>query len=457
MVFLLLESIFIYGQLDNNVEILIYTSTEFMNIIRQSHLYHKCITFEINDTYNSIDKACKARLDLFSLSSISRYEKIIYLDTDIVISEDIKGVFDIAQEETLYTFEEGFVDSPEEYWGRALFLINGDDPALYAGKTAFTSGILLFKNCDKIKNLFQRIKDDIRRRPIQFGCYDQPYIVYNACITNLYDNKALSAGGGGNIIHHFAGVPGYAPKKLHHMTEYMIEKKGQDIQNAIAKTKDYIDAHLLPIIHSCGERLEGNLFMLHHRTDYTEEYSVKQLNLSNVLLNKNIKSVLEIGFNSGFSTLLMLLSNPDVKVTCVDLGEHAYARPCFEKLKETFGERIEILFGDSRVKVLELIEQNKLNRQNALYDLIHIDGSNAPDVAECDIKNAFGLSRTGTILIMDDYNFPWLKPLWDRYIALHDLKRLNIHVYPTQQHDLRVWGAPPPTPPSGASIDPLYP
>ncbi len=79
MLYLLLESIFIYGTLDENTNILIYTSTLFMNIIKQSHLFNIAkIMFEINDTYNSIDSACKARLDLFNLPSISNYNKILY-------------------------------------------------------------------------------------------------------------------------------------------------------------------------------------------------------------------------------------------------------------------------------------------------------------------------------------------------------------------------------------------
>ena len=60
MFFLLLESIFTYGYLDENTNILVYTSTPFMNIIKQSHLFNnEKINFEINDTYDNIDKACK--------------------------------------------------------------------------------------------------------------------------------------------------------------------------------------------------------------------------------------------------------------------------------------------------------------------------------------------------------------------------------------------------------------
>ena len=39
MFYLLLESIYIYGNLGDDIDILIYTSTQFMNIIKQSHLY----------------------------------------------------------------------------------------------------------------------------------------------------------------------------------------------------------------------------------------------------------------------------------------------------------------------------------------------------------------------------------------------------------------------------------
>ena len=68
MFYLLLESIFIYGNLDKNTEILVYTSSNFINIIKENILFNnEKIKFEINDTYNNIDKACKARLDLFNL------------------------------------------------------------------------------------------------------------------------------------------------------------------------------------------------------------------------------------------------------------------------------------------------------------------------------------------------------------------------------------------------------
>jgi hypothetical protein len=434
MFFLLLESIFIYGNLDNNTHILVYTSTAFMNIIKKSHLFNEKIKFEINDTYNNIDRACKARLDLFNLPSTINYNKILYLDTDIIIKDNINKVFDVCEQDILYVLEEeGKIDSDTDYWGKTLF---GNEINNYNDKSAFTSGILLFNNCEKIKYLFNKINEDIIIRPYYFECYDQPYIVYNAFKYNLYNNKILKSLAVNNdnnidsdkVIHHFPGGPGAYQHKIINMTNFLNNIKDFTINNNINKTKAYIDTNLLPIIYNCGELLEGNIFTIHHTTVYTDVYLNKSKNISNLVLNKSIKKVMEIGFNSGFSTLLMLISNPNINITCFDLGEHKYTIPCYEKLKETFGDRINIIIGDS-TKTLQNV--------NDIYDLIHIDGGHSTEVADSDIINSYRLSKKGTILIMDDYDFPNLHNLWDNYIIKYNLKKLDIGLYITSHHDIK--------------------
>ena len=125
----------------------------------------------------------------------------------------------------------------------------------------------------------------------------------------------------------------------------------------------------------------------------------------------------------------MLLSNPNIKLDCFDLGEHSYTMPCFTKLKETFGDRINIIIGDS-TKTLESINDRQ-------YDLIHIDGGHSNEVAERDIANSYRLSKHGTILIMDDYDFPNLHELWDRKIVEYGLLPLNTHTYDCPYHDIK--------------------
>ena len=432
MFFLLLESIFTYGSLGENTKILVYTSTPFMNMIKQSHLFTNAkINFEINDTYNNVDKACKARLDLFNLVSVKNYNKILYLDTDVLVKDDINKVFEVCKEDILYVLEEGEIDSNHDYWGKSLF---GNEVNNYEDKTAFSSGVMLFNNCEKIKGLFNKINEDITNRPHSF--HDQPHIVYNAFKYNLYNNKILKSLVVNNdnnvhsdkVIHHFSGGPGVYQLKIVNMTKFLDDIKDFTINNNINKAKAYIDMNLLPIIQNCGEKHEGNIFMLHHTTNYTTMFINKAKNISNLVLNKNIKNVMEIGFNSGFSTLLMLITNPNMCIYCFDLGEHKYTLPCYEKLKETFGNRINIIIGDS-TKTLQNVTDK--------YDLIHIDGGHSSEVANSDITNSYRLSKQGTILIMDDYDFPNLHKLWDSYIIEYNLKKLHINVYNSPHHDVK--------------------
>jgi len=226
MFYLLLESILVYGNLDKDTDILVYTSRQFATLIKNSHLYTDKIVFEINDTYDTIDLACKARLDFFNLQSSAKYSNVLYLDTDIIIKDSIRPLFTLLKREILYVLEEGSITCPSDCWGKTLF---DSETHLYPDKNAFTTGILLFNNCNAIKELFNEINRDISTSPYQFGCHDQPYIIYHAFKNKMYDNQILKAYVVNNnasihtdkIIHHFPGGPGVYGHKIESMTQYL--------------------------------------------------------------------------------------------------------------------------------------------------------------------------------------------------------------------------------------------
>jgi lipopolysaccharide biosynthesis glycosyltransferase len=206
-----------------------------MNIIKLCPypIVEKLTKFIINDTYNTVEKACKARLDLFDLLASTNkkynYEKILYLDTDIIVKGNLQNIFDLCQKDQLYVLEEGSIDSDNDFWGKTLFQ-NAGDLELYTNKPkAFTSGILLFNNCETIKNLFSCINLDIVKRPFKFYCHDQPYIVYNAFKYDLYDNQILKDFVVNNdhdiysskTINHFPGDPGMHENKLKYMFAFL--------------------------------------------------------------------------------------------------------------------------------------------------------------------------------------------------------------------------------------------
>lgn len=431
MFYILLESIYIYGNLAEDIDIVVYTTTSFMNRIKRSHLYCDKIKFEINDTYIDIDSSCKARLDVFELQSISDYNQVLYLDTDVIVKKELTPVFQVAQKDILYVLAEGLIDDPSDFWGKQLF---GDEIHQYTDKEAFTSGIILFNNCSTIRELFSNIKKDMTERTHFF--HDQPFIVYNAFKYNLYDNQLLKEFAVNNdssiysdkTIHHFPGGLHIYETKHRKMLHYIVELKDDTISRHIDTAKKYIDQYLLPIIHNGGELLEGNIFMYHHTTTYTDLFLNKTKNISNIVLPSYVRNVMEIGFNSGFSALLMLLSNPHITLTCMDLNEHKYTYPCFLQLQKTFGDRIRIILGDST---------STLPLMSDVYDVIHIDGGHSTYVAESDIIQSYRVSRKGTVLIMNDYDFENLHSLWDTYVAQYKLARLDTCVYPTPHHDIK--------------------
>ena len=110
------------------------------------------------------------------------------------------------------------------------------------------------------------------------------------------------------------------------------------------------------------------------------------------------------------------------------MGEHSYTLPCYAKLKETFGDRIQLIIGDS-TQTLKEVDDN--------FDVIHIDGGHSTEVAESDIIQSHRLSLPGSILIMDDYDFSNLHELWDRYICIYHLKPLDIQLYNSPHHDIK--------------------
>jgi predicted O-methyltransferase YrrM len=192
------------------------------------------------------------------------------------------------------------------------------------------------------------------------------------------------------------------------------------------ETKNYINKFLLPIILKSDEKLEGNIFMTHRTTNYTKRFESKIKNIENQIKKENIKNVLEIGFNSGFSSLLMLFSNPNIKITCVDIVNHSYTIPCYKQIKKTFKDRINLIVGDSTLTLKEI---------NQPFDLIHIDGGHTVKVATNDIEESLRLSKNNTILIFDDYDNKKLKELWDNYTENYKLKK--VEMIDCKYHDIK--------------------
>jgi len=219
---LLIYSISIKSNINKkNTDILIFTSAVFQPLIQEA-----LAEFDLTFSYYILElqtlfEAGAARLNIFDYESIHKYDKILYLDTDILVNSDINVLFNLdIDDNKIYALQEGRIG--DEYWGADFFDFSNYPKDL----VAFTTGVLLFRNSPIVKDLFDIIKSHIQDHvnkglPLSC-CLEQPFIVYNAFILNRYDNRLLNSYVENNpidinpekIIYHFPGGPGYFESKI---------------------------------------------------------------------------------------------------------------------------------------------------------------------------------------------------------------------------------------------------
>lgn len=219
-------SLAFFGNKDDNTDILILTMWPFHDKVKD--IFQKVnmpVSIYCLDLYTFFE-AAYSRLYIFDYPQINEYEKILYLDADILITNNVNNVLNLEIDDKLYTLKEGKIG--DEYHGIEFF----DFSQIDSETPAFTSGILLFNNCEIIKDMFTRIiihirKDSSEGKPIP-ACLDQPYIVYYAINENVYNNELLigkcinnPTEFTENTINHFMGWPGHYESKYDKMMRFM--------------------------------------------------------------------------------------------------------------------------------------------------------------------------------------------------------------------------------------------
>ena len=170
---------------------------------------------------------------------------------------------------------------------------------------------------------------------------------------------------------------------------------------------NYIENKLLPIINV---KLEGNIYSKNNTNLKYNNLESKRYNIINLIKKHNPKNVLEIGFNSGFSSLLMKMTDENINLTCIDINEHEYVIPCFNTITSDYKDNMMIILKPSQTALQELI------LQNIKYDLIHIDGDHSLSGARKDLELCLKLSHSNTVIIFDDTNLKHLNDLCENFI-----------------------------------------
>jgi hypothetical protein len=178
--------------------------------------------------------AAFARYQIFSFSDIHEYEKILYLDTDILINGSLSEIFaNKLSDGKIYCLPEGdLARDSEDFYGRSLFIESGYKHCL--SEAGFTSGVILFKNNQAVKKIFEEVLAlgyGHRETGRTFYCFDQPYLNLLATSRELIDLKLLVkyminnpvSVTDGFLINHFPGGPGNFGSKFSKMSKFLLD------------------------------------------------------------------------------------------------------------------------------------------------------------------------------------------------------------------------------------------
>ena len=112
---------------------------------------------------------------------------------------------------------------------------------------------------------------------------------------------------------------------------------------------------------------------------------------------RNIEDALEIGTYMGHSLLIMLMSNPKIKVTCIDI-DATYSEPATKFLQEKFPKAEIIFINANSTDILPKIKKT--------FDFFHIDGKHSNKMIEQEFEMCCNMSKDKEIkIIFDDSEF----------------------------------------------------
>lgn len=136
---------------------------------------------------------------------------------------------------------------------------------------------------------------------------------------------------------------------------------------------------ILEVCNNSWDTGSGSYLFEGHVYEYSIDMFDKQLLLYEKV--KNARDVLEIGTYMGHSLLIMLLANPTLNVTCIDI-ESRFTQPSVEVLKKYFPNAdINFIHGDSLTVLKDLDKK---------FDFFHIDGKHENNY----IKQEFEICKT---------------------------------------------------------------
>jgi len=149
-----------------------------------------CINIKNEKLLTHVDncfQACYSRFYISGYPKINNFEKILYLDCDLLIANDLAPLFELKLENALYVVHE-----PVHRYNHCFFFSDEEFNKMDKSKT-FTTAVLLFNNSKYMHNIIKtnlvNIQDFQSNNPsIAPPCFDQPF-TNKICIESKTSNN----------------------------------------------------------------------------------------------------------------------------------------------------------------------------------------------------------------------------------------------------------------------------
>lgn len=196
------------------------------------HIKHLPVRIHITEPNATAMQSSMRKVEIFK-TDIEKYDKILYLDSDIVVTGPLGPIFDCIKEpDKLYTKKEG--SHTDIYWSRADSPYDAATLARFKnnGISSFNCGQFAFKNSPEMRQHFENVLNEINRvfnPSIHF--YEQVFMNNYFCTgehllydldtkCHIFNSADPSHESTGAIINHFANASCHWSRKLVHMANF---------------------------------------------------------------------------------------------------------------------------------------------------------------------------------------------------------------------------------------------
>ena len=237
---------------DESFDILLYCNNDCFEGLNKYFpgIAEEILVWKSYCMYSSpLDESCWSRYEIFNWIDIDNYEKVLYLDTDTIISGNPADLFSLFIKKYFPIFALGESSGPDKpFHGQQLYKLFDID---YSKMLHFSTGIILFDNCRYVRRVFKKSRDFCQKfiqeyekqynQPAEkFSRSDQPTLNFLLNKKSKVDIKTLRNYAKNNpssndryLISHFPGGVGNSNKVAKVMNFLQRETNRQEFSEVI--------------------------------------------------------------------------------------------------------------------------------------------------------------------------------------------------------------------------------